>query len=201
MTVDGVIISPSVASANQLMLAQAVKRAEERRCADLHIDIEDGNFIPSITFGIKTVRALRTATDLPFSFHLMTTKWEQWLGYAAETGASVVFAHSETLDYPKRFTAAARKLGIKCGLAFNPKTPTSDFVYLKDELDALLLLSVEPDEAGEHFIPSILEKIEQTRKLYETAEIWVDGNITFERLSVLHECGATHAVMGRDFFK
>ena len=201
MTADGIIISPSIASANQLCLADELKRVHGQDCKDVHIDIEDGNFIPNITFGQKTINALRSATDLPFSYHLMTTHWKEWLSVAADTNASVVFAHLEALDYPRAFIFEAKKLGIQAGLALNPKTALAGAEYLISDLDAVLILTVEPDGAGEPFLPDMLKKAAYARSLSPDIEIWVDGAIKFDMLDTLRENGVTHAVMGREFFK
>ncbi|MEG0832414.1 MAG: ribulose-phosphate 3-epimerase [Oscillospiraceae bacterium] len=195
-----IIISPSVASANQLKLRDEVEFAQHKGARDIHIDIEDGNFIPNITFGTKTVKGLRSCTDLPFSFHLMVTEQFEWLNFAALMKPSIVFGHYEALCYPRAFVGAARKLGVRCGLAFNPKTPIEQAKYLIDDLDGILLLAVEPDGMGENFIESVLEKADIIRGLSPKIEIWVDGNVTQDRLSMLEEHGVTNAVMGRGFF-
>ena len=201
MTVDGIIISPSIASANQLCLADELRRVHEKDCKDVHIDIEDGNFIPNITFGQKTINALRSATDLPFSYHLMTAHWKEWLQVAADTNASVVFAHLEVLDYPRAFIFAAKKHGIRAGLALNPKTQLTGIEYLMPDLDAVLILTVEPDDVGEPFLPGILKKAAYARSVAPDIEIWVDGAVKFDMLDTLRGHGVTHVVMGREFFK
>ncbi len=200
MKQEGIVISPSIASANQLRLEDEARKAQYAGCSDLHIDIEDGNFIPNITFGLKTVRALRSATNLPFSFHLMTHHWQPWLQHAAALQASIVFAHMETLEYPKAFIGMAKQLGLRCGIALNPRTGAEALPYLLDDLDGLLLLTVEPDGMGEGFIPQVLEKARALRAAAPHVQLWLDGNITYERLPSLHQAGVTHAVMGRAFF-
>jgi len=201
MKKDSIIISPSIASADSLHLANELERIIARDCKDVHIDIEDGNFVPNITFGKKTVNALRKATNLPFSFHLMTTNWLEWLQIAADTNAAVVFAHLEALDYPRAFIFGAKKLGLRAGLALNPKTPILHAEYLMPDLDAILILTTEPDCVGELFLNDMLKKATYARALSPNLEIWVDGAVTFDILASLKSSGVTHAVMGREFFR
>ncbi|MEA5050291.1 MAG: hypothetical protein VB021_02320 [Oscillospiraceae bacterium] len=195
-----ITVSPSIASADQLQLLSELHSAESRGVSDLHIDIEDGNFIPNITFGQKTVRALRGSTDLPFSFHIMATDQLGWLRFASDMNPSIVFGHFEALCYPRAFTALARRLHVRCGLAFNPKTSVADARYLLGEIDGVLLLTVEPDGCGEGFIDGVLCKADEIRRAAPGIEIWADGNITDDRLELLEKHGFTNAVMGRAFF-
>ena len=196
-----IIVSPSIASANPLCLAEELKKVEEYGYGDLHIDIEDGNFVPNITFGKKTVSALRSATSLPFSFHLMTRYWREWAEFSAKQNASIVFAHIETLDYPREFIFFSKSLKLRCGLAFNMKTPVEGVEYLIDDVDGILLLGVEPDGVGDPFLPMVLDKVKWLRGRSEKIEIWLDGAVKFERLEEFRQYGITHAVMGRAFFK
>jgi ribulose-phosphate 3-epimerase len=197
---ENIIVSPSIASADPLRLAEELKRVHRHGCTDLHIDIEDGNFVPNITFGKKTVSALRSVTCLPFSFHLMTRHWKDWVTFAAGHNTSIVFVHFETLDYPREFVFFSKSLNLRCGLAFNPKTPVDGARYLFDDLDGILLLGTEPDNAGGSFLPIVLDKAKWLHGRSQKMEIWVDGAVNFERLNELRRNGVTHAVMGRAFF-
>jgi len=196
-----ITICPSIASANQLSLLYEVKKVEGSGCADLHIDIEDGNFIPNITFGMKTVRALRSATSLPFSFHLMTVRQLDFLREVSKYNPSIVFGHYEAISYPREFIGLANELKVRCGMAFNPKTPIDSVRYIIDDLDGILLLSCEPDYQGEQFLPAALEKAAKIRSMSKKIEIWMDGDIRLNKLDELKASGVTHAVVGRDFFK
>ena len=196
-----IIISPSLASANQLMLNKAIQMAESHGCADIHLDIEDGNFIPNITFGEKTVRAVCDGTHLPLSFHLMVMQQMRWLEIVSRYRPRIVFGHLEAIDYPRAFIGLARQLGVRCGIALNPRTPVELLEPYISDLEGILLLSVEPDGIGEHFMPVVYQRITAVRQLSPSVEIWVDGNITGDKLTPIGECGATHAVMGRDFYQ
>ena len=197
---EDIVISPSIASADPLNLAEELKKVHEYGCTDLHIDIEDGNFVPNITFGKKTVSALRGATNLPFSFHLMTRHWKDWVTFASGQNTAIVFAHFEALDYPREFIFLAKSLNMRCGIAFNPKTPVDNALYLLEDVDGILLLGTEPDGAGEPFLPAVLDKAKWLRARSEKTEIWLDGAVNFKKLEELRQCGITHAVMGRAFF-
>ncbi|WP_299081702.1 ribulose-phosphate 3-epimerase [uncultured Fretibacterium sp.] len=194
-------ISPSVASADPLNLRRAVEYAERCGYEDLHIDIEDGNFIPNITFGMRTVRALRGATHLPFSFHLMVLHPESYLEEVMALGPSIVFAHVEALAYPSNFTGHMREAGVRSGLALNPKTPVEPLAYILQDLDGILVMTSEPDGRGQLFLPQVLEKIRTVRRLAPSVEIWADGGIRRSQLVELECLGVRVAVMGRAVFE
>ena len=196
------LISPSLASADPLHLRRAVRLAEERSCRDLHLDIEDGNFVPNITFGVRTVGAVRGATPLPFSLHLMAENPMDWLPRLSPFGPiSIAFAHWEALPYPRAWVGLCRKLEIPPGIALNPRTPVENLEYLGGELAGVLLLSSEPDGMGEGFLPSALDRVRRARELLPApAQVWVDGGVSRELLPGLGELGADHAVLGRAFF-
>lgn len=194
-------ISPSVASADPLNLRRAVEYAERCGYEDLHIDIEDGNFIPNITFGMRTVRALRGATHLPFSFHLMVLHPESYLEEVMALGPSIVFAHVEALAYPSNFTGHMREAGVRSGLALNPKTPVEPLAYILQDLDGILVMTSEPDGRGQLFLPQVLEKLRTVRRLAPSVEIWADGGIRRSQLVELERLGVRVAVMGRAVFE
>lgn len=194
------IISPSIASANPLRLEEEVKRLDTTLYTDLHVDIEDGHFIPNITFGLKTVKRLRAVTDLPFSFHLMVSYPIDYLEEICACCPSVIFAHIEALDYPSLFVDAVHRRGGKAGLAFNPKTPIAPFEYVLSRADAVLIMTAEPDGQGQQFIPAMMEKVQQVRQAHPAIELWVDGAVTVDRVEELERVGVTHAVMGRAVF-
>lgn len=193
-------ISPSIASANQLKLGQEVMKVREHY-DDLHIDIEDGNFISNITFGLKTIKALRRVTSLPFSFHLMVTNPDDYLEQIINLSPSIIFAHIESLPYPSDFIAKVREVNQKCGLAFNPITPVEPFFYLLNQIDGILIMTSEPDGQGQLFNQELIHKVRKVARDHKfKGEIWVDGGIKYEHLPLLSDAGATHAVMGRAVF-
>lgn len=193
-------ISPSIASANQLRLEEEVRRVEKEGYLDLHIDIEDGNFIPNISFGFKTIKSLRNITDLPFSFHLMVTRPNIYIEDLIHLKPSIIFAHVEALDYILEYLHSVQKLGAKAGLAFNPKTPIEPYLYAIKKADGILIMTSEPDGKGQEFIPSMIKKAEIVRDYGNSLEIWADGGITKDKLKSLKNSGFTHIVMGREIF-
>ncbi|QRG67159.1 ribulose-phosphate 3-epimerase [Brevibacillus choshinensis] len=194
------IISPSIASADPLRLEEEVNRLDPKLYSDLHVDIEDGHFIPNITFGMKTVKRLREVTDLPFSFHLMVSNPFDYLEEMCACQPSVIFAHVEALEYPSLFVDAVRGRGGRVGLAFNPRTPIAPFGYVLGRVDAVLVMTAEPDGVGQEFLPDMVTKAQQVRDAVPSVELWVDGGVTPNRLGELTQAGVTHAVMGRAVF-
>jgi ribulose-phosphate 3-epimerase len=193
-------ISPSIASANPLRLEEEVLRLTDKY-DDIHIDIEDGNFIPNITFGMKTIYSLRTITKIPFSFHLMVTNPFDYLDDIYKLSPSIVFVHVESISYIREFIHRVKSKNINCGIAFNPKTPVEAYLYLLKELDAVLVLTAEPDGRGQIFTEEMLQKVKTIREHQSSLDIWVDGGVTFEKLSELEKIGVTTTVLGRAIFK
>lgn len=193
------IISPSIASADPLRLADELTRVTEY--PDLHIDIEDGHFIPNITFGLKTVEALRQLSNQPFSFHLMVDDPYDYFKYVAQYQPSIIFAHVEALKYLQDFIAFGKGWGVKVGLAFNPQTLIDPYLYALDQADGVLIMTSEPDGKGQAFIPEMLKKCIQVKTMSNVREIWVDGGIKRQHLHQLSEAHVTHAVMGREIFQ
>jgi ribulose-phosphate 3-epimerase len=192
------IVSPSIASADPLRLAEEWKRVKEY--SDLHIDIEDGHFIPNITFGLKTVQALRQLSDQPFSFHLMVDDPYAYFKNVAQYQPSIIFAHVEALDYIQDFITYGKSWGTKVGLAFNPKSPIDPYLYALDQADGVLIMTSEPDGRGQTFIPTMLTKCIQVKTMSKVPEIWVDGGIQHHHLNQISEANVTHVVMGREIF-
>jgi ribulose-phosphate 3-epimerase len=193
-------ISPSIASANPLRLEEEIQKIHKGSFLDLHIDIEDGNFIPNITFGLKTIHAIRTITNLPFSFHLMVKNPFAYINTLCDLKPSIIFAHVESLPYPSEFVNMVKSKGVKVGLAFNPQTQLQPFTYLFNQLDGILIMTSEPDGKSQMFIPTMLEKVRTVKGEDIPLEIWVDGGVTKDRLKDLEIKGVTHCVMGRAVF-
>lgn len=193
-------ISPSLASANPLCLDREVRQLDVNKYSDFHIDIEDGNFIPNITFGMRTVKKLRSITDMPFSFHLMVTNPLDYLDDILECTPSIIFAHIEALEYPALFLDRVKKSSVKVGLAFNPKTQITPYFYLLDRVDAVLIMTSEPDGMGQEFLPEMLKKAEQVKDSFAKMDIWVDGGVREEQIAKLRILGVANVVMGREIF-
>lgn len=190
-------IIPSIASANQLFLADELARLGDQY-ESLHIDIEDGNFIPNITFGMRTIRKLREVSSKPFSVHLMVTNPEDYLTDLASLNCSHIFIHVENAVYLLNMLNTIKKFGIKAGLALNPISNLRDYEYLLPDVDAILYMSSEPDTYGDILNPRVIEKIMPKKGL--DYEIWVDGGVKRKHLPLLSEKNVDYAVMGRELF-
>lgn len=188
-------ISPSLASANQLNLGHEIERLGENY-PTLHIDIEDGNFVPNITFGLKTIKAIRQQTSKPFSVHLMVTNPLDYLDELATLHCEVIFVHVESTPYLLRVLNKIHDYKILAGLALNPISNIENVEYLIQKVDKILYMSSEPDGKGDQFIPGILSKI----KKYPHIENWLDGGIQESMLEQLAQTKLDHVVMGREVF-
>jgi ribulose-phosphate 3-epimerase len=192
-------IAPSIASANQANLSGAVEIAQSGGADLLHFDIEDGVFIPNLTFGPATVRDLRPLSQLPFDVHLEVHRPEDYLQPIVQAGADVVTIQYEATRFPYRALAILKQMGVRAGLAFNAATSLEGIQPVLDELDVVHLMTAEPAGAGAAFMPGLLSKIEQARELCSgrPIEIEVDGGINLENIGPAARAGATIFVVGR----
>ncbi|MFH1148504.1 MAG: ribulose-phosphate 3-epimerase [Pseudomonadota bacterium] len=197
-------IAPSILSADFSRLGEEI-RAVEKAGADLiHIDVMDGHFVPNITIGPLVVEAVRRITSLPLDVHLMISNPDQFIEEFARAGSDIVTVHVETCNHLNRTVSAIRKQGIKAGVVLNPATPLTTIEYLLDEIDMILLMSVNPGFGGQSFIPGIVRKISQLRELVDKlglpVEIEVDGGINLETAKLAARAGADIFVAGSAVF-
>lgn len=200
---DRLKLLPSIASADTLKLGEVLDALAE--WPYLHIDVEDGNFVPNITFGMKTVRAIcQYAGDRVIQVHLMAYHPEGYLDALADCGVDAVIAHIEALDYPMAFLNRCRSLGMKAGLALNMKTPIRDTEIFWELTDQLLLMTSEPDHAGEKLYEPALERAVSLAERFghgkHRMELYVDGGLTEDALRRLAAAGVSGAVLGRLVF-
>lgn len=194
-------IVPSIASANQAYLFDEIHKLDHKSVKSLHMDIEDGNFIPNITFGIKTLSDLRKVTNLPFSVHLMVNNPKRYLCELKKINVKSVAIHIESCDYPKEVINLSKSLGMEVGMAINPRTPIYELEYLLKELDYVLIMTAEPDGKGQEFIHETQAKVSLlSKKISKHQRIWVDGGISEELLYKVYKSGAHIAVLGRAIF-
>ena len=192
-------ILPSIASANQYNIEKELGRIGSRYYENLHIDIEDGNFIPNITFGLKTVRQIRENYKLPFSVHLMVSNPESYIDELQKLGCCIIFIHVESCGYLSELLNKIKSLGIKAGIALNPRSDLKNYKYLFGITDAVMFMTSEPDFRGQIFNPAILEGIEEIigdKKI----ELWADGGIKAEHMGFLEKKQINYVVMGREIF-
>lgn len=190
---------PSIASADQLHIGDEIDRV--RGWDRLHIDIEDGNFVPNITFGEKTVRAISRTAVRELDVHLLANAPCQYLKMMEECGIRTAAAHIEALPYPLEFLNGAKNAGMKAGLALNFATPAEAVSVFSDALDYVIVMTAEPDAGSQTFYPPILQKIRRLRAILpEGKEIWADGGINRSNMVSAAEAGADTLIMGRCVF-
>ncbi|HXH81457.1 MAG TPA: ribulose-phosphate 3-epimerase [Candidatus Tectomicrobia bacterium] len=194
-------IAPSILSADFAALADDVARVEAS-ADQLHVDVMDGRFVPNLTIGPVVVEALRKRTRLPLDVHLMIVEPERYVRDFVRAGADMVTVHVEACPHLQRNLAQIRDLGARAGAALNPATPPETLTYVLDDLDLVLVMSVNPGFGGQAFLPSAYEKIRRLRALVgdRPIEISVDGGVKVEHVRPLVEHGATTLVAGSAIF-
>ena len=197
-------IAPSVLSADLGRLREQVEAVVRGGADWIHVDVMDGQFVPPITFGAPMVTALRSITDLPLDVHLMVNRPERYIEEYSAAGAQVFTIHPEATVHVQRHLAAIREGGMKAGVALNPGTPVAMIEELLDDLDLVLVMSVNPGYGGQHYLPSASAKIARIRELLErrgsSARVEVDGGITVDTIRQVWEAGADTFVAGTAVF-
>jgi len=194
-------ILPSIAAANQSCLKEEIEKLGEDLIRSFHIDIEDGNFVPNITFGLKTLKDLRGITNTPFSIHLMVTNPEMYIKELSKIGTDDIAVHIEVCSYPLGIINLIRDYSPKVGLAINPKTSINDLKYYLDKIDFVLIMTSEPDSKDQNFIYQCLEKVKELNNIKDrNFKIEVDGGIKEEHLRNIWKSGADVIIVGRTIF-
>jgi ribulose-phosphate 3-epimerase len=197
-------IAPSVLSADLGRLGEQVAAALAGGADWLHVDVMDGHFVPNLTFGVPIIRALRKLTDRPIDVHLMVERPEQFIDDFAGAGASVFTFHPEATVHVQRHLARVRERGMLAGLAFNPSTPLAAAEEVVDDLDLVLVMSVNPGFGGQEYLPGSTGKISRVRDLLTTrqssAVLEVDGGITVDTIGEARQAGADAFVAGTAVF-
>lgn len=197
-------IAPSILSADFTRLGEEIRAAESAGADMLHIDIMDGHFVPNITIGPSIVKTIKKVTRLPLDVHLMISEPDRYINDFVNAGADFLTVHIEAAVHLHRTIHFIKDSGIKAGLSLNPATPLCSLDNILQDLDLVLLMSVNPGFGGQTFIPQVLSKIKAIREIIRKLDlnvlIEVDGGIKYENAKNVAEAGADILVMGSAFF-
>ncbi|MCD8510850.1 MAG: ribulose-phosphate 3-epimerase [Bacillus sp. (in: Bacteria)] len=198
-------IAPSILSADFSKLGEEIMDVEQGGADYIHVDVMDGHFVPNITIGSLVVNAIRPITKLPLDVHLMIENPDHFIPQFAKAGADIISVHAEATRHLHRTIHLIKELGVKPGVVINPATPVSAIENIIEDVDLVLLMTVNPGFGGQAFIPSVLPKIAQVKemvtKLDKSIDIEVDGGVNADTARQCIEAGANVLVAGSAVYK
>ena len=198
-------ISPSILSADFSQLGSEIKKLEQGGADLIHVDVMDGHFVPNLTICPPVIKNLRKYTKLPFDVHLMISPVHKYIENYAEAGADIITIHPEATDNLKESINLIKKFGKKVGVSLNPKTEIKTLIDEIENIDLVLVMSVNPGFGGQKFMPEVLDKIKELKKIKDEGkyhfDIEVDGGINFSNSKIVLEAGANILVSGTTVFK
>jgi ribulose-phosphate 3-epimerase len=198
-------ISPSILSADFSQLGVEIKRLEEGGADMIHVDVMDGHFVPNLTIGPPVIKALRKKCNLKFDVHLMISPVHKYIESYADAGADIITIHPEATDNLEASILKIRELNKKVGVSLNPKSKIDLITNFLDKIDLILIMSVNPGFGGQKFMPEVLEKIKELKKIQNKKnldfDIEIDGGINFDNCKDAINAGANILVSGTTVFK
>ena len=198
-------ISPSILSADFSQLGLEIKRLEEGGADMIHVDVMDGHFVPNLTIGPTVIKAIRKKCSIKFDVHLMISPVHKYIEAYADAGADIITIHPEATDNLEASILKIKELDKKVGLSLNPKSKIDLILNFLDKIDLVLIMSVNPGFGGQKFIPEVLDKIKELKKIQTERnlnfDIEIDGGINFDNCKAAIDAGANILVSGTTIFK